>query len=189
MKKSILIILVTLAFVLFTSGSGEDCPKGNVISKMNSDMESYKAVQPLDFSKIKSAGAMINKAGTKLSVSLSNGDFTISRMSNDFILPIKKKDEFIAEIEFRNGKDKIVPGTYSAASGYGKPFWTYAEVKLHKGEKGVIVSLGVREGTATIIKMTDTKICGKFNLRTKPDTRTKGHISGTFNCKLEKSRW
>lgn len=189
MKKIILMILFTAGFFLLTTGSGDDCPKGNVITKMHSDMDSYKAVQPLDFSNIKAAGAMINKDGTKLSVCLSNADFSIKQMANDFVLPIKKKEEFIAEIEFRNGKDKIVPGTYKGSSTYGKPFWAFAEVKLHKGEKGVIVSLGVREGEATIIKMTDSMICGKFNLMTKPDTRRKSVISGTFNCKLEKSRW
>ncbi len=189
MKKSILMILLTSVLFLFTGGAGEDCPKGNVITKMDSGSESFKAVRPLDFSTIKSAGAMLNKAGTKLSVSLSNANFSISAMSNDFILPIKSKDQFIAEIEFTNGKEKIVPGIYEASSGYGKPFWTYAEIKLHKGAKGVIVSLGVREGTATIIKMTDTMICGRFDLRTKTGSSVKGILSGEFNCKLEKSRW
>lgn len=189
MKKSILIIIFTLFFFLSTTWSGEDCPKGNVITKMTSGMDSFKAVQPLDFSKIKSAGAMSNKAGTKVQVCLGNGDFTTAQMSNDFVLPIKKKDEFIAVINFLNGKDKVIPGTYKASSGYGKPFWTFAEVKLHKGEKGVIVSLGVQEGTATITKMTADKICGKFDLRTKAGTRMQAAISGEFNCKLEKSRW
>jgi hypothetical protein len=189
MKKSVLMIILTFVLFLFTGGAGEDCPKGNVITKMDSSSESFKAVLPLDFSTVKSAGAMLNKAGTKLSVSLSNADFPISAMANDFILPIKSKDQFIAEIEFTNGKDKILPGTYEASSGYGKPFWVYAEIKLHKEEKGVIVSLGVREGTATIIKMTDTMICGKFDLRTKADSGVKGFLSGEFNCKLEKSRW
>jgi len=189
MRKTILMVLLTFVLFLFTGSAGEDCPKGNVITKMDSGSSSFKAVQPLDFSTIKSAGAMLNKAGTKLSVSLSNADFPISKLSNDFILPIKSKDQFIAEIEFANGKDKIVPGTYKASSGYGKPFWSYAEIKLHKGEKGVIVSLGVREGTATIIKMTDTMICGKFDLRTKTGSNVKGILSGEFNCPLKKSRW
>jgi hypothetical protein len=189
MKKSILIIIFTLFFFLSPTWSGEECPKGNVITKMTSGMDSFKAVQPLDFSKIKSAGAMSNKAVTKVQVCLSNRDFTTAQMSNDFVLPIKKKDEFIAVINFLNGKDKVIPGTYEAASGYGKPFWAYAEVKLHKGEKGVIVSLGVQEGTATITKMTADTICGTFDLRTKAGTRVQAAISGEFNCKLEKSRW
>jgi len=189
MKKTILILVLTLAFACFTSGIGEDCPKGNVITKMDSNNDSYKAVQPLDFSAIKSAGAMINKAETKVSVCLSNANFAIAKMANDFILPITSKDQFIAVIKFNNGKDKIVPGTYSAASGYGKPFWAYAEVKLHKGEKGVIVSLGVREGTATITKMTDNMICGKFELRTRTESNVVGILAGEFNCKMEKSLW
>lgn len=189
MKKTILILFFVFVFVFFTTGVGEDCPRGNSITKMDSGNNSYKAVQPLDFSAVKAAGAMINKAETKVSVCLSNANFSISKMANDFILPITTKDQFIAVVKFNNGKDKIVPGTYSASSGYGKPFWAYAEIKLHKGEKGVIVSLGVREGTATIIKMTDNMICGTFNLRTKTGSSVVGVLTGEFNCKMEKSRW
>ncbi|MCP5108621.1 MAG: hypothetical protein GY950_34870, partial [bacterium] len=80
-------------------------------------------------------------------------------------------------------------GKYSPAAGYGKPFWVTAEVKLFKGEKGVIVSLGVREGTATIIKMTEDSICGTFDVKTKAGSSLKGTLSGKFNVKMEKSRW
>lgn len=186
-KKSILVLVFVLFF--FLAAGSEDCPKGNKITKMSSDMASFKAVGPLDFSKIAAAGAMKKKDGKKVQVVLSNTNFTIKQMTSDFVLPIKKKDQFIAVIRFVNGKDKIVPGTYSAASGYGKPFWAYAEVKLHKGEKGVIVSLSVREGTATITKMTEDSICGTFDLKTKTGSKMKGAISGTFNCKMETSRW
>lgn len=179
--------------LIFCIGNGmvssQDCPNENKIIKMMSDMESYKAVGTLDFSNIVSAGAMKRKDGTKVQVCLSNVDFTIKKMANDLVLPIKTKDQFIAAIKFSNGSNEVVPGTYSAESGYGKPFWVHAEVKLFKEPKGVIVSLGVREGTATITKMTADSICGTFDLKTKADTRIQGAISGTFNCKLETSRW
>jgi hypothetical protein len=189
MKKSILMIFFTMFLFYLSGAAGEDCPKANVITKMSSSMDSFRAVQPLDFSKIKSAGAMSSKDGKKVELCLSNGDFTTLQMSGSFVVPIKKREEFIVSIRFSNGKDKVVPGTYSAASGYGKPFWVYAEVKLYKGEKGVIVSLGVKEGTATIIRMTEDRICGKFDLRTKTGSSLKGEIAGEFNAKLEKSRW
>jgi len=189
MKRLFLIVILMLVLVSFVSPAGEDCPKANVITTMISSNNSFQAVQPLDFSKIVSGGAMLSKDGKKVAVCLSNGNFTTAQMSNIFVLPIKKKEEFIAVIRFSNGTDKIVPGTYSPASGYGKPFWVYAEVALHKGEKGVIASLGVREGTATIIKMTEDMICGKFHLKVKPGSSIKGEIAGEFNVKLEKSRW
>ncbi|UCH95133.1 MAG: hypothetical protein JSV88_33485 [Candidatus Aminicenantes bacterium] len=189
MKRWLLIVFLMLVLASFVHPAGEDCPKTNVITKMSSSNNSFKAVQPLDFSKITSGGAMLSKNGKKVAVCLSNGNFTTAQMSNIFVLPIKKKEEFIALIRFSNGKDKIVPGTYSPTSGFGKPFWVYAEVALHKGEKGVIASLGVREGTATIIKMTEDMICGKFHLKTKTGSSVKGEIAGEFNVKLEKSKW
>lgn len=190
MKKLMPFLVVFFSLFLFINPAGaDDCPKANVITKMTSGMDSFKAVAPLDFSKIISAGAMSSKEGKKVIVCLSNGNFTTQQMSSDFVVPIKKKDEFIAVIHFSNGTDKIIPGDYSAASGYRKPFWAYAEVKLHKGEKGVIVSLGVREGTARIIKIENGMICGEFNLKTKAGIPTQGAISGRFNVKLEKSRW
>jgi hypothetical protein len=189
MKRSLLIVFLMLVLVSLVTPAGEDCPKANVITKMISSNNSFKAVQPLDFSKIVSGGAMLSKNGEKVAVCLSNANFTTAQMSNSFVLPIKKKEEFIAVIRFSNGKDTIVPGTYSPASGYGKPFRVYAEVALHKGEKGVIASLGVREGTATIIKMTDDMICGKFHLKPKSGSSVIGEIAGEFNVKLEKSRW
>jgi hypothetical protein len=189
MKRSLLIVFLMLVFASLVILAGEDCPKTNVITTMSSGNDSFKAVQPLDYSKIVSGGAMLSKDEKKVAVCLSNGNFTTAQMSNIFVLPITKKEEFIAVIRFSNGQGKIVPGTYSPASGYGKPSWVYAEVALHKGEKGVIASLGVQEGTATIIKMTGDMICGKFHLKTKTGSSVKGEIAGEFNVKLEKSKW
>ncbi len=188
--KNITLISFLVLFCLFTFvGSAVECPKGNIITKMSSTMESFKAVQPLNFSKIQSAGAMANKASTKIQVCLSNANFTINKMVNDFVLPIQSKDQFIVAIKFSNGKEKVVPGTYHPSAGYGKPFWVFAEIKLYKGEKGTIISLGVREGTATITELTASRICGTFDLKTKAGSGTQAAVAGTFNCKLESSRW
>lgn len=188
--KKIFLIILTVLFVFIYSTGESSCPGGNILTKMTTEMTSFKSASPLDHSKINSAGALINKAGTKLTVSLSNmNNLSINQLANDFVLPIKKKSEFIADIEFRNKKDKIRAGTYSGSSGYGKPFWVFAEVKVHKGEKGVIVSLGIREGEATISKLTSDRICGKFELRSKKGSSTKSIISGEFNVNLKRSRW
>ena len=166
------------------------CPRKNKLTKMDSGMTSFKDVAPLDFSKINSAGALINKAGNKLTVSLSNGtDFSNAQLANDFVLPIKDKKIFIADIEFRNNKEPIVAGSYSGASTFGKPFWGFAEVKVHNGEKGTVVDLGIREGTATIINLTEDWVCGTLNLRTKADSKIQSVIAGEFNVKLERSKW
>jgi hypothetical protein len=181
-------LILCLANLLFWSGlvMAGDCPEGNKITQLKSNSSSFKAVEPLDFSKINSAGAYLSKNGTKVKVCLSNGNFKIAQMANDFVLPIKKKNEFIAVINFTNANKPIVPGKYSGAAGYGKPFWAFAEVKLYKGEKGVVLSLGTVEGTATIVRMTEESMCGHFDLKNKKGDSA---ISGEFNLKIEKSRW
>ena len=189
MKKIFFQVLIILALFTYSTAGGS-CPEENIIKKMATNMASFKAVSPLDYNIIRSGGAQINKAGTKLTISLSNMDnVTIKRLANDFVLPITKKTQFIADIEFRNAKKPITTGTYKGSSGYGKPFWAFAEIKLHKGEKGVIVSLGIREGEAIITKMTENSICGKFNLRSKKGGSQDSVLSGEFNVKLERSRW
>jgi hypothetical protein len=64
----------------------------------------------------------------------------------------------------------------------------FAEVKLYKPEKGVIVSFGVKEGTAKIIEISEDKICGNFNLSSKSASGFRSKISGEFNVKLEHSK-
>ncbi len=187
-KTIVLLFIIPILFNFFISA--ESCPENNIINKMATNMDSFNAVSPLDHSKIRSSGAQLNKAGTKLTVSLSNMEgLSIKKLVNDFVLPITKKEQFILDIELRNGKNEVVAGTYSGASGYGKPFWAFAEVKLHKGEKGVIVSLGIREGEVIITKMTDKTVCGKFELRSKKGSKQSSMLSGKFNTKLERSAW
>ncbi|MCP5107609.1 MAG: hypothetical protein GY950_29750, partial [bacterium] len=72
------------------------------------------------------------------------------------------------------------------AAGYGKPFWVTAEVKVHKGEKNVIVSLGVLQGSAEIVEMKGDTMCGSFSLKNKKGDSA---VSGEFNVKITKSRW
>jgi hypothetical protein len=189
MKRLPLVTLI-IAAGIFYSFAGGDCPGKNTITVMRTDMSSFMDVSPLDFSQIFSGGAQLSRDGTKLTVSLSNmGGLTISQLVNDFVLPIKNKHEFIADIEFRNGKDSIKPGLYKGASGYGKPFWAFAEVKLHKGEKGVVVSLGIMEGEAEIINLSGDSVCGRFNLRSRKGSNPHSAFSGEFNVKLERSKW
>ncbi|MCP5107903.1 MAG: hypothetical protein GY950_31230, partial [bacterium] len=60
--KRFMLTFIVVSFLFFPVFSGaEDCPKGNVITKMTSSMDSFKKALPLDFSKITSAGAMASK--------------------------------------------------------------------------------------------------------------------------------
>lgn len=166
----------------FSTSAGVDCPEKTVIKAMSSEMDSFSAVAPLDFSQLKSAGALLRSQGKRLAVLLSNGSFSTAQMADSFVLPIKKKSEFILAINFSNGPDLISPGTYTPAAGYGKPFWVTAEIKLYKAEKGVIVSLGVAEGSAVITLLDESRVCGSFDLKNRQGT---SFASGEFNLPLE----
>jgi len=189
-RKGILIAAIVLLGFGF-SIVGEECPAESVIEKMTTTMKSFQEVAPLDFSTIHSSGALMKKDGSKISVCLSNGEgFTIQQLANDFVLPLKSKKEFIAQIVFSMGREKkITAGEYSPQAGYGKPFWVFAEVKVAVGEKGTVVSLGIREGTARIIEITADRICGTFDLRSKTGSALKSEIKGTFNVPLAVSKW
>lgn len=187
MRKNYLPGILILAVFSLGLSSGPD--ESNRITDLWSNSDSFKEVEPLDFSNIVSAGAFQNKDGTRLQVCLSNAEFDITQMSSDLIVPITDKSQFIAVIKFNNAREEIVPGIYSPTAGYGKPFWAFAEVKLHKGEKGVVLSLGVNEGTAVITEKTADRVKGTFDMRAVTKTGKNSEIAGTFDVTLTTSRW
>jgi hypothetical protein len=177
-------LLAGLLLTVFSTAA--DCPQGNVITIMTSSMPSFKAALPLDFSSLKASGALLSKNGKELRVCLSNEVFPMKAMANSFVVPLNKKGQFILQLNFSNGAEAVKPGAYDPAAGYGKPFWVFAEVKVMVGEKGTIASLGARTGTAEIIKMTETMVCGRFHLQTKAGDSIASEVAGEFNVKLEK---
>jgi hypothetical protein len=181
------LLLAGLILALFSTAA--DCPPGNVITKMTSAMQAVKDAQPLDYSSLKTGGALLSKNGKDLRVCLANEVFPIEAMANSFVLPLNKKGQFILQLNFSNGTEIVTPGKYDPAAGYGKPFWVSTEVKVMVGEKGTIAMLGARTGTAEIIKMTETMVCGRFHLKTLAGDAVTSEVAGEFNVKLEKSRW
>ncbi len=150
-----------------------DCPKSNQITKFTSTGSHFKSIQPLDFSKILSAKASANKAGTILQISM--------------VVPKKGKIKWRvgAVVNFTNAGKPIVKGIYKASAGSKKPFLAKAEINISKGKK--YNSIGFRNdivrGTAEIIEMTNTNVCGKFNLYNKKGDTI---IKGNFNMKIER---
>lgn len=180
-------LLAGVFLALFSTAA--DCPQGNVITKMTSSMPAFKAALPLDYSSLKPGGAQLSKNGKELHVCLANEVFPIAAMANSFVLPLTKKGQFILQLNFSNGADAVKPGKYDPAAGYGKPFWVNAEVKVMVGEKGTIAMLGARTGTAEIIKMSETMVCGRFHLQARAGDVVNSEVAGEFNVKLEKSRY
>ncbi|MCX6559507.1 MAG: hypothetical protein NTZ26_03235 [Candidatus Aminicenantes bacterium] len=180
-------LLAGMLLTLFSTAA--DCPPGNVITKMTSSMQAFKDALPLDYASLKTGGAQLSKNGKELHVCLANEVFPIAAMANSFVLPLTQKGQFILQLNFSNGADAVKPGPYNPDAGYGKPFWVSAEVKVMVGTKGTIAMLGARTGTAEIIKMSETMVCGRFHLQAKAGEIVNSEVAGEFNVKLEKARY
>ncbi len=186
------VAVIVLAATAAAQGGGQnrpaDCPKANAITKMVSAMQAFRDALPLDRSSLKTGGALLSKDGKELRVCLANGDFAVADMANSFVLPLEQKGQFILQVNFLNDAG-IVPGKYDPVAGYGKPFWVTAEVKVAVGDKGTIVMLGAAEGTAEIIAMSGSTVCGRFHLKTPAGHPQPSEVAGEFNVKVERSRW
>jgi hypothetical protein len=183
--------LVLLSMLFQAQAAISECPKVNVLKNVVcTDMPSFKEVSPLVFSSIRSAQAMLSRGGKKLEVLLSNGDFSAEQMANSYVLPLKKKSEFILVVTFLNADKPVVEGDYSPAAGYGKPFWSYAEIRVLSGPKGTNVSFGVSEGSARILSIKNGRVCGTFALTRKNAlNEIAASVIGEFNVEMEVSKY
>jgi hypothetical protein len=187
MKKILIALMSALLIPVYANAAA---PPGNTIKKLScSDVQSFKEVSPLNFSKISSAGAKRSKDGKKIEVYLSNGNFTVEQMSSDMVLPLKNKKDFIVVITFLNGPNPVVDGTYSPKAGYGKPLWSYGAVRILSGPKGTTLSFGSNEGKATIKGVSSWKISGTFDFQRKNGAKVMAEMSGAFNVPLTISKY
>jgi len=160
-------------------------PVDNAVTAMTCvDNPSFQQVQPLDFSKIVSAGALSSRGGQKIEVFLSNGSFTVDQMANEYVLPLKNKSEFILVVTFLNANQPVVDGTYSPKAGYGKPFWCYAGARVLSGPNGTNASFSVNDGQAVLAGVKSGKISGTFDLNRKNGTAVAARAAGKFNVPL-----
>jgi len=187
MKK---LLIAFLCVLLVPVCVGAAPPKGNAIKTLLcTDMKAFQEVSPLAIGTIRSAGAKRSKDGKKIEVYLSNGDFTVESMSSDMVLPLKNKKDFILVVTFMNGSNPVVDGTYTPKAGYGKPFWSFAAVRVLSGPKGTTLSFGSNEGKSTISGISTGKISGTFLLQRKNGAKVAAEASGTFNVPLTTSKY
>lgn len=176
------ILTAILSLVLVSPAAA---PADNAVTAMTClDNPAFQEVQPLDFSKIVSAGALSSRGGQKIEVFLSNGSFTVDQMANEYVLPLKNKKEFILVVTFLNANQPVVDGTYSPKAGYGKPFWCYAGVRVLSGPNGTNASFSVNEGQAVLAGVKTGKISGTFDLIRKNGAAVAARAAGKFNVPL-----
>ncbi|MCP4217422.1 MAG: hypothetical protein GY765_22455 [bacterium] len=186
MKKVFLILFIVFSLTFTFMHAEEECPKENVITKLESANTTFKAAMPFDLTKIKSSGALSAKRNSRLTVCLSNGEFSLLKMAGNFLVPIKNKGEFILVFTFTNAGSTIKAGEYKPSSTGGTPFLVTADVKVMDKKKGTVISLGVRDGYVRITKLTKEKVCGTFDLKTSPQATIESAVAGAFNVSLGK---
>jgi hypothetical protein len=157
-----------------------DCPDGNTVSEVSSDMPAYVASGDIAFAEVKSAVAVSRKNGSRIDVYLSNTAFEPDEMKGTMMTPVRNAGEAIVVVKFSNADQKVLPGEYDPAAGYGKPMWVNADIEVKgEGDNGTMVGVGASEGTARILDMRDGNICGTFEL-----SGGRSQIAGEFNVPL-----
>lgn len=186
--RTIAITLVSL--LLFPATSIAEAPAGSSIKSLSNTFgPGFKDVEPLDLKSIRSAAALRSRDGRQVQVFLSNGDFTVDQMANEYVLPLKSKKEFILVLTFHNGTNPTVDGTYSPKAGYGKPFWSSVVVRILSGPKGTNASLGANEGTCTIKGISGGRVTGSFQVKTRNGDKVMAEATGTFDAPLTTSNY
>ncbi len=184
------LVIALLGLLLLPTTSLAEAPAGNSIKMLsNSFGPGFKDVEPLDFKSIRSAAALRSKDGKQVAVFLSNGNFTVDQMANEYVLPLKSKKEFILVLTFHNGTNPAVDGTYSPKAGYGKPFWSSVVVRILSGPKGTNASLGANEGTCTIKGISGGRVTGSFQVKTRNGDKVMAEATGTFDAPLTTSKY
>jgi hypothetical protein len=183
-------VAIALLSLLLPTTSFAEAPAGNSIKTLtNTFGQGFKDVPPLDLKNIRSAAALRSKDGRQIEVFLSNGNFTVDQMANEYVLPLKSKNEFILVLTFHNGTNPAVDGTYSPKAGYGKPFWSSVVVRILSGPKGTNVSLGANEGTSTIKGISGGRVTGSFQVKTRNGDKVMAEAVGTFDAPLSTSKY
>lgn len=185
-----LAIALPALLLLLPKTSIAEAPAGNSIKVLSNTYDpGFKEASPLDLKDIRSAAALRSKDGKQVQVFLSNGNFTVDQMTNEYVLPLKSKKEFILVLTFHNGTNPAVDGTYSPKAGYGKPFWSSVVVRILSGPKGTNASLGANEGTCSIKGVSGGRVTGSFQVKSRNGDKVMAEAVGTFDAPLTTSKY
>lgn len=154
-----------------------DCPTKSELTYARSNTDPFTTGYKVDLASATKIVAVKTKEGQDLRVVFMNGDFDAKRVAEGMMTPINETQtgKFAVVVNFTNGGQPVVPGTYSPSAGYNKPFWVTAEIQVPKGKSGTACLVGANAGEAKILDMSNGKVCGSVNIKGKD-----AGVTGTF---------
>jgi len=161
------------------AGSLADCPVATELSTFESTDSSVVEGGPFDAATF--THAVAKESNGKVTVYISNKDIPANKFGT-LVSPINEEDPagtgaFI--LVMSNGLDAAGVGTYDPTAGYGQPYWVTGSMLVPVGKQGTEALLGMNSGSAEIVAMDDSKVCGTFDLSGNT-TEAVGSFVATF---------
>jgi len=144
-----------------------DCPAKSELTHARSNTDPFTTGYKLDLGTVTKVVAVKTKGGQQIQIVFMNGDFDPKRVAEGMMTPINETQpgKFAVVVNFTNGGQPVIPGTYTPMAGYNKPFWVTAEIQVPKGKAGTACLVGANGGEAKILDMSNGKVCGTIAMR------------------------
>jgi hypothetical protein len=156
------------------------CPERNAVGTLSSSLTDFP--NGIDFSVVAASAAREKSGGNSLYVYLSNTELSLGQMSSSMVSPIKDQSQGVLILKLSNGQEKVAPGEYSPAAGYGQPGFASAELRRMKPDgKAMDLVFNLKSGTIHLQEVANGRACGTFDLTGIEETR----ISGSFDVAIE----
>ena len=157
-----------LAFLLgvaltVPAAKAADCPETTTVDRLSGN-PAYKAVTPVDLRALTKAKA--TKSAFGLTVFVTNAEFDVraaaSRLDTS---PVEGKGQVSLAITFMNASKPVVAGEYAVRANVWDPMNVRGDLGFGKDDgTPVAYGLGLKSGQARLVEVTDTRVCGTFDV-------------------------
>ena len=166
-----------LVLAICNPAQGGECPAATSVTKL-SGSSGFQKKGPFDPKTVTKAAAAQTDKG--LVVFLSNVAIDAKAAAPKLPMPpVMGKSNVAIILTFRNG-GKTVPGTYEP-KGAGDPMRVTSDLAFGFEAGGMIDSFTGNTGKAQITDLSDTKVCGSFDIQ-----GSEGSVAGVFSAPIVK---
>ena len=140
-----------------------DCPKATAVEKLSKNA-AYEPVAPFDLKSLTKTKA--TKSAFGLTVFLTNADFDVKAAAKTLDKsPVKGKGQVSLAITFMNASKPVGAGEYAVRANVWDPMNVRGDLGFGKDDgTPVVYGLGLKSGKATLVEVTDARVCGTFDL-------------------------
>lgn len=164
MKHVVVSLAFVLGIVLAAPGApAADCPKATTVEKLSRNPY-HKPVAPFDLKSLSKAKA--TKSAFGLTVFLTNADFDVAAAAKRLdASPVKGKGRVSLAITFMNASKPVAAGEYAVKPNVFDPMNVRGDLGFGKDDgTPVAYGLSLKSGKATLVEVSDTRVCGTFDL-------------------------